>query len=80
VIKKLVGLANGNQDFNIPIRELAQSVSEIILDKSYSKYFGHCYLQILQKNVLNNTSALSDLKTNHWNGERSLLRGHPHPP
>lgn len=54
----------------IPHSILIEKVFEVLTEESCTKYFGNCYLQILQRFVLKPKNNLTAIKLEQWQSKK----------
>ncbi|CRK98221.1 CLUMA_CG011584, isoform A [Clunio marinus] len=55
-----------NESFGIPYQASITAVLEILRDESYFRYFGVCYLQVLQKSIFKVKNNLTSISLDSW--------------
>ncbi|XP_055632335.1 serine/threonine-protein kinase ATM [Toxorhynchites rutilus septentrionalis] len=66
VVQKVVDLAMNRNEPEISFDELIKRIIEVLNDSSMAKYFCVCYIQILQKHVLNTKWDLTVIRAEQW--------------
>lgn len=66
VLQKFLNLAN-ETNLNIPLDAILEKCFHCFGDRTIAKYFGDCYLYILQRNILgSSTGNIGDIKISDW--------------
>lgn len=69
VLQGVIDLAMNREEPHIKFADLIKRVTEVLSDSSMLQYFGICYIQILQKHVLNSKWDITVVTYEEWKGE-----------